>query len=159
MLVRLYLLQVQLAAESPYLMVLTADASRDRAIQMAKDVEPECQVRRLMVEVEGLAGAQPVGDEAEGSSIAGHAVVVCSIDMAGKFEVELGAGTIFGLGLCMAGSVETLGRRGKGKERVHDSRRAPVAQVGEVMVYYMRKENGTDKFQVAVTEEVPQDVR
>jgi hypothetical protein len=64
-------------------------------------VAPECQVQRL--KVGGHAGARVVEEGEEGNSIAGHVVVACSIDKDGNFEVKLGAGTIFGPGLCTAG--------------------------------------------------------
>ena len=50
-------------------------------------------------------------------------------------------------------------RQDKDKEDAHDSGRALVAPVEEVMVYCMHKVNETGEFLVAVTEEALQDVR
>jgi fructose/tagatose bisphosphate aldolase len=52
-----------------------------------------------------------------------------------------------------------LVRRGKSKGDVHGSGKAPVAELEEVMVYCTHKVNGTGEYQVAVAEEVLQDVR
>lgn len=157
-LVRLCLLGVQLAAVHPYLGVKAVDELLDRVIRMTKAVEPERSVQHSTVEVGRHAGARPVEGE-EGSSVAGHVAVECSIDVDEDLAVDLVEGTIFGLGLCMVESAATSVWRGNCKECGDDPDRVVVVQVEEVLAYHKYMVNEMDKVLAAAAEELLQGVR